>query len=505
MIVSFMRGRVASPTNGILADCPRRVVGEHGERSEDTCIPVTDEFPRSNSCPSCGRCQTDSAAPPTRPDGTFAIGGPIWGQHRTMNPRSVGVEEELLLVEPRTGQPQAVAGTVLQAARQAAESAADPDQAGDNTAKLELELQQQQLETNSQPCHSLSDLHRELRRCRAFAAATAGRAGTQVVALGTSPVAVEPQVVDDSRYRRMSEAFGLTAHEQLTCGCHVHVEISSAEEGVAVLDRIGPRLATLLALSANSPFWQGLDSAYASYRYQAWGRWPCSGPTEPFGTVQRYRETLRQMVRTRTLLDTGMVYFNARLSERYPTIEIRIADVCLRTDDAVLVAALARALVETEARAARSGHPTPPARTELLRLAAWRASRSGLDDVLLHPVTGLPEPAADVAHALADHCRDALVDAGDADTVTELLAALLARGNGAAFQRAAYRRSGRLADVIANAVTVTGDDGQRDLPLTPRRFCWPGRWRFVSIRPEGQLSGGTRQKRGRWPSRSSST
>jgi len=133
-------------------------------------------------------------------------------------------------------------------------------------------LQEQQLETNSQPCHSLSDLDREVRRCRAAAAAAAGKAGAQVAALATSPVAVEPELVSESRYQRMSEAFGLTAHEQLTCGCHVHVEISSDDEGVSVLDRAGPWLAILLALSANSPFWQGHDSSYASFRYQAWGR-----------------------------------------------------------------------------------------------------------------------------------------------------------------------------------------------------------------------------------------
>jgi glutamate---cysteine ligase / carboxylate-amine ligase len=370
----------------------------------------------------------------------------------------VGVEEELLLVEPRTGRPQAVAGTVLQAARQAAESDADADQDGDNGPALEYELQQQQLETNSRPCRSLDDLHRELRRCRASAAAAAGKAGVQVAALATSPVPVEPELVGKSRYRRMAEAFGLTADEQLTCGCHVHVEISSADEGAAVLDRAGPWLATLLALSANSPFWQGQDSAYASFRYQVWGRWPSSGPTEPFRTARAYHETLQRMVRTGTLLDTGMVYFDARLSEHYPTIEIRIADVCLRTDDAVLIAALARALVETEARASREGKPGPRTRTEVLRLAAWRASRSGLDDVLLNPVTELPEQATAVVGMLLDHCRDALEDTGDTATVTELLAALLARGNGAAFQRAAYRRSGRLPDVISGAVALTEGD-----------------------------------------------
>src|SRR6202167_5979998 len=324
-----------------------------------------------------------------------------------MNPRSVGIEEELLLVQPETGQPRAVAGTVLQQVRQPGESSgaagrgqAATDRAQDDEASLEGELQEQQLETNSQPCHSLSDLHREVRRCRAAAAAAAGKAGAQVAALATSPVAVEPELVSESRYQRMSEAFGLTAHEQLTCGCHVHVEISSDDEGVAVLDRAGPWLAILLALSANSPFWQGRDSSYASFRYQAWGRWPCSGPTEPFRTAQRYHQTLEEMLRTGTLLDTGMVYFDARLSEHYPTIELRIADVCLQAEDAVLVAALARALVETEARAARAGEPAPATRPAGLRRGLRGASRSGLDDDLLIPLTGLPEQAATVAGLL---------------------------------------------------------------------------------------------------------
>ena len=197
-----------------------------------------------------------------------------------MSLRSVGVEEELLLIKPGTGRPRAVAGTVLQAARQAPAdpgrgNAADPA-AQDAAQALDFEVQLQQMETNTQPCRTLDELGREIRRCRALAAGAAGRAGVQVAALATSPVPVEPDVVANSRYQKMAETFGLTAHEQLTCGYHVHVEISSANEGIAALDRIAPWLAILLALSANSPFWQGCDSAYASFRYQAWGRWPSS-------------------------------------------------------------------------------------------------------------------------------------------------------------------------------------------------------------------------------------
>jgi carboxylate-amine ligase len=262
-------------------------------------------------------------------------------------------------------------------------------------------------------------------------------------------------LADHRRYQKMARAFGLTAYEQLTCGCHVHVEISSPEEGVAALDRIGPWLAVLLALSANSPFWQGRDSSYASFRYQAWGRWPASGPTEAFGSAGAYRQAVEHMLRTQTLLDTGMVYFDARLSERYPTLEIRIADVCLLAQDTVLIAALARALVETGARSWREGIPLRPTRTELLRLSAWRASRSGLDDVLINPVTGLPDQAATVASLLLDHVRDALDEAGEAGTVRDLLATVLARGNGATFQRNAHHGHGDLAQVVSRAVEAT--------------------------------------------------
>jgi glutamate---cysteine ligase / carboxylate-amine ligase len=367
--------------------------------------------------------------------------------------RSVGVEEELLLVEPGTGRPRAVAEAALRDIRQAARD----DPAGDHEAAeaLGLEIQRQQLETNTRPCRELDVLSGEIRRCRALAAEVAARAGVRVAALATSPVLVVPELVRDGRYLAMARAFGITADEQLTCGCHVHVDVSSDEEGVGVLDRIRPWLPVLLALSANSPFWQGRDSAYASFRYQAWCRWPTAGPTDAFGTAEAYRQTVRRMVSTGTLLDTGMVYFDARLSEHYPTLEIRIADVCLYADDAVLIAALSRALVETEACRWRAGKAVVPDRVEMLRLASWRASRSGVSDVLLHPLTGAPEPVEVVAKALLDHARDALDEVGDTPAVTELLADVLARGNGATFQRDTYQKGGHLAAMVDSAAEAT--------------------------------------------------
>ena len=368
-----------------------------------------------------------------------------------MTTRNLGVEEEFLLVDPATGEAQAVAGAVMRAA------AADEDGGtqGEGPDYLEFELQKQQLEINTRPCATLGELGREVARCRASAAAAAARAGAGLVALGTSPVPVSPLITDKDRYHQMAEEFGITAYEQLTCGCHVHVEVSSDAEGVAVLDRIQPWLATLLALSANSPFWQGSDSAYASFRYQAWGRWPGSGPTAWFGSARAYGETVQAMIDTGTVLDAGMIYFNARLSERYPTIEVRIADVCLFADDAVLIAALVRALVDTEAQSWRDDSAGRPVRPELLHLGAWRASRSGIEGTLVHPGTGRPAPARQVVMALLDHVRPALDAAGDIPAVTDLLDAVLSRGNGAMFQRGAYRTASSLLDVVGGALERT--------------------------------------------------
>ena len=121
----------------------------------------------------------------------------------------------------------------------------------------------------------------------------------------------------------------------------------------------------------------------------------------------------------------------------------------------MLIAALARALVDTEARGWRQGTAPLRWRGELLRLAAWRASRSGLSDVLLSPLTGIPEPAAAVAATLFGHVSGALAVTGDTATVRELLTAVLARGNGAAFQRNAYRQSQGLPSVIQSATAAT--------------------------------------------------
>lgn len=387
--------------------------------------------------------------------------------------RTLGVEEELLVVgldgRPVPLGPEALrvaAGrgqgeTVEQhdAADRAEERGEEPpeEERAPSSAHLVPELKAQQVELGTEVCRNLAEVTEQLRHWRVSADDAARAVGARVAALATSPVAVEPEPTPGERFGLdgMLDVFALTAAEQLTCGRHVHVSVADDDEGVAVLNRIRPWLPVLTALTANSPFWQGDDSGYASFRSQAWGRWPSAGPNESFADAAEYHRLIDDVLATGTAIDTGMVYFDARLSANWPTVEVRVADVCLRAEDAVTLAGLVRALVETAARDAHDGRQVPAVRSEILRLAAWRAARSGLIGDLVHPLTGRPSPAGDVLDALLDTVRPALCDAGDEERVADGVREVLRRGTGAEFQRAVHRSTGDPAAVVREAIGLT--------------------------------------------------
>lgn len=136
-------------------------------------------------------------------------------------------------------------------------------------------------------------------------------------------------------------------------------------------------------------------------------------------------------------------------------MEVRIADVCLDPAHAAAIAAVVRALAETAAREWRSGTPPPRASAAQLRLAAWKASESGVEGTLLHPLLNLPCPAAEAVQALLTHIRPALAGSGDEEQVTLELARILTSGTGSRRQRETMMNSQSLAAVVSDAVERT--------------------------------------------------
>jgi len=352
--------------------------------------------------------------------------------------RTLGVEEELLLVDPRTGHLTAVADFAVPANERAEE--------------VEKELFLQMIETSTEPCLTAADLEVGIRAGRRAVGEAAAAAGARAVATATPVLAGnEADFTPSARYRRIQAEYGELARQALVCAMHVHVGVGDDEEAVRVVDRIRPWLPLLVAISSNSPYWHGRDTGHASWRSQVWSRWPTAGPAQPFGDVATYRSVAERMLAYGGGLDPGMLYFDVRLAQHFPTVEIRVADVTTDVEDVVLVAMLARALVATVAQDA--GAPTW--RGDLLRVASWRAARTGLAGDLVHPVEGTPVPAREVFDATVAFACDALAEAGDLELVQDSFERLVARGTGATRQRSTQERTGDLAAVVEDLARRT--------------------------------------------------
>ena len=364
-----------------------------------------------------------------------------------MDTRTVGVEEELLVVDPAT---RAVTSRAPEVLREYA------DHRGAD-AGLGQELFRHQLETRTEPAHAVDDVVAQVVEGRRRTVEAAAARDLAVAACATIPMGIDdPEVTADDRYRDMVATYGAVAKLGSTCGMHVHVAIDSDEEGVACLDRIAPWLPVLLAMSTNSPYADGADTGYASWRTQQWSTWPSAGPTEAFGSVAGYRRTCERMLASGAARDTGMLYFDARLSTGHPTLEVRVLDVVTEVDDVGLLVALVRGLVETAAVESAQGHPAPDWRSEELRAARWRAARHGLADDLVHPDDHELRPAREVLGGLVERVGERLDAAGDTERVTSGVTRVLS-GTGASRQRAAYERTGSLEGVVDDVVARTVD------------------------------------------------
>ena len=351
---------------------------------------------------------------------------------------TIGVEEEYQIIDAATGALKPQASGLLSHVRQ------------DTGGSIQSELKQSQIESASPVCRTLADVRTAVARARRALLEEAAAQETYIGAGGTHPLAdwhAQP-ATRSATYDVVMSDYQQLAREQLIFGCHVHVGVDDRELAVEVMNRAREWLAPLTALSANSPFWRGDDTGYASFRTILWSRWPLSGPPPLFESYSDYKTLIQRVIETGSIKDEGRVYWDVRLSEPHGTIEFRPMDVCLTVDETVMVAGLVRALVRTCYDQARRGEPFDGVRTEVLRSAQWRAARYGLRDQLFDVTTDELVPARTLIEKLLDFVREALESEGDWQQVTQQVEATLQHGNGAERQRAAYQRAGRWEDVL---------------------------------------------------------
>lgn len=357
---------------------------------------------------------------------------------------TIGVEEEFLLADPASGEPVALNTAVAHEAQ-------------NRGVKLQLELTTCQVETTSDVVGTTRELREQLLRLRRVAAEAADAGGARLLAVGLPPTVPHSfPITDTPRYREIADKFGMIAHEQGICGCHVHVAVPSREAAIRVSNRLRPWLPSLLALAANSAVYRNTDTGYASWRSVLWARWPSAGPPPHFDSADEYDAVVRMLRHAGAMLDDGMVYWDVRPSSKFPTVEVRVADVPATVADTVLLAALTRAAVMTALDDERDGVPVAPLSPHALKAAYWKSARDGLDgdavDLLESHET---VPARTLLGRLVEHVRPALEATGDYDLVFDELHRVAEEGNGAMRQRRAWQRRHDVDDVLAEAAAAT--------------------------------------------------
>lgn len=367
------------------------------------------------------------------------------GSGHTAHPLTVGIEEELLLIDPVTRAPSPQGPRLVD------------ETVGELGDRVGTELTRYQVELRTDPHICLKEANDQIRAHRATAARAAARLGLRIASSGTpvfgqeSPVPVTP----GARYARSADHFRTLRDEQTVCACHIHIGLPDPLDAVYVSNHLRPWLPTLTALAANSPFWAGQDTGYASWRTTTWGRWPVSGPPPFFESAAHFDDLVHTLLGAEALIDRGGLYWDIRPSHHLPTIEIRVADAALTPHDTLLLTAIARALTATALTAVQAGEAAPRPTPEVLRAAYWRAARDGLAGSGIDPLTGQLTPQIALVERLLTTITPALRRHQDLDLVREQWRRLRTEGTGADRQRTAHGHRSSAHDVVDYIISST--------------------------------------------------
>ncbi|MBA3365753.1 MAG: glutamate--cysteine ligase [Actinobacteria bacterium] len=357
-------------------------------------------------------------------------------------PFSLGVEEEFQLVDAESCELVSRSGEVIEAA-------------GSGPA-IKRELLQSVVEVATEVCSSVSAAMEQVRLLRVRLRDAAAERGALMAGAGTHPFSryEHQEVTDEPRYRELVDALRWVAERELVFGLHVHVGLDSPSEAINVANGLRTALPELLALSANSPFWQGRDTGLASTRSKVFDTMPRSGLPPVFSSFEEFEQVIDRGVRTSSFPDYTYIWWDLRPHPQLGTIEMRICDAQTRVESTEAIVALVQSLVATlsEDYEREGALPTQPAL--LIAENKWRAVRHGLDTDLVWLERDVERPAREAVLALVERAYPAARRLGCADSL-DTVEQICDRGTGADEQRKVLAERGSLLAVAQRLAEQT--------------------------------------------------
>ncbi len=346
---------------------------------------------------------------------------------------TIGVEEEYLLVDPATGE------LVSDTGAQVAVIDSVKGCIGPAVGFATPEFLRAQVEVGTGVCASMSQLKDCLRQLRTAVGEAADAQGLAFIATSTHPTAVASnlQHTDAERYSALANDLQEVARRMVICGMHVHVGVEDREHRIDMLGQLAYFLPHLLVLSTSSPFWEGRDTGLKCYRLSVFDELPRTGLPERFDSWSDYERHLAALTDAGAIEDSSKIWWDIRPHGKFPTLEMRVADVCTYLNDGMTVAALYLCLTGMLQRLRRSNQRWRTYANMLIDENRWRAQRYGADEGLIDFGIGENVPYSTLLEELIEMT---MPEAEVFDCVDELLHArtIIQRGTSADLQRSVY-------------------------------------------------------------------
>ncbi len=353
---------------------------------------------------------------------------------------ALGVEEELHIVDANTGELIPKIEEIMSRLPEDLEEA------------VSYELFQSVLEIKTPPCASVAEAEGRLRELRSRVGSWTAACGASLASAGTHPFSRyrDQKITNQERYRKVIRTLRWIAEREVIFGQHVHVAVPGEEEVIEAHNRLSEWAPLLLALSSNSPFWQGKDTGFESTRVKIFETFPRAGLPPAFPDYESFESYVDLMVDSGAMDDYTFCWWDVRPHARIGTIELRILDSQTTLNHAVALTALTQCLVVRSL----SGPPKGPYNRELALENKWRASRHGLDAAFYDMEKRINVPARDLTRALVEELRPV---SQDLRCEAELLNVLeiVEGGTGSQHQRRVYEESGDFLDVVAYLIEGT--------------------------------------------------
>jgi len=357
---------------------------------------------------------------------------------------TIGIEEEYQIIDPATREVRSYVQRFLEQGQTVL-----PDQ-------IRPEFLQSQVEAGTRICYGIQEARRELLRMRRSICELAEREGLWVAAAGTHPFSswARQEVSPFGRYPELARFLQDVGRRLLIFGMHVHIGIEDRELLIEVMNQIRYFLPHLLALSTSSPFWHGRDTGLKSYRSVVFESLPRTGIPQQFGSYADYRSYVDTLLATGSIAEPTHIWWDVRPSEKFPTLEVRIPDMCTRVDETLCLAALVQATVAKLVRLRQANQTWRLYRKHLLDENKWRAVRYGIAGKLIDfgKTKEVPLPAL-VEELLA--WVDDVVDELGSRAEVEYVHTILHQGTSADRQLAVYRQTGDFRAVVDRVAEET--------------------------------------------------